>query len=165
MSGGWRADLGAYYAGPSKLYRLNRDHLAAPHIAALASLREEFIDRLRLRLAGWSIPPVYAALFGSAVGGDMRSDSDIDVFVVKPDGVPEDDESWAEQLEELSHDGSKWTGNDLRIFEMSEPDARLGSVGREQVLSDIRERGIRLAGPATYLRVRPAAKGKGAGRG
>lgn len=145
-------------AGPSKLYRLNRDHLAAPHIVALASLREEFIGRLRLRLASWSIPAVYAALFGSAAAGEMRSDSDIDVFVVRPDGVPGDDESWAEQLEELSHDGSKWTGNDLRIFEMSEADARLGSVGDEQVLSDIRERGIRLAGPATCLRGRSAAK-------
>src|SRR5277367_265753 len=33
--------------GPSKLYRLNRDHLAAAHIIAIANLREEFLDRVR----------------------------------------------------------------------------------------------------------------------
>lgn len=36
-------------AGPSYLYRLNRDHLAAPQIIALAGLRAELLGRLRAR--------------------------------------------------------------------------------------------------------------------
>ncbi len=38
-------------AGPSKLYSLNREHLAAVHIIALAKLREDFsLHRLRRRI-------------------------------------------------------------------------------------------------------------------
>jgi predicted nucleotidyltransferase len=145
-------------AGPSKLYSLNRDHLAAPHIVALARLREELLDRLRQRLVSWSVQPAYAALFGSAARGEMRIDSDIDVFIVRPNGVAADDGGWAEQLQHLAHDGSSWTGNDLRILEMSDADARVGSMGNEQVLSDIRDHGIRLAGPAAHLLARSTAR-------
>lgn len=146
-------------AGPSKLYSLNRDHLAAQHIIALAKLQEEFVARLRSRLADWRLPPVYAALFGSAATHEMRDDSDIDMFVVRPDALRADHSQWAQQLEELAHDGSRWTGNDLRIFELSDAEARLGVVSNEQVLLDIRDHGVRLIGPAGYLRARSASHG------
>src|SRR5215475_6550054 len=42
-------------AGPSKLYSLNREHMAAPHVIALAQLKGEFLERLRRMLAGWTI--------------------------------------------------------------------------------------------------------------
>lgn len=145
-------------AGPSKLYRLNRDHLAAPHIIAMANLREEFLDRLRRRLADWQLPPVYAALFGSAATEDMRDDSDIDLFVVRPDSVAADAGEWAEQLRELAHDASRWTGNDLRILELSDAETKLGVVRNDQVLVDIRDHGMRLIGPSGYLRARPPSR-------
>jgi hypothetical protein len=137
-------------AGPSKLYSLNRQHLAAAHIVALAQLRDELIDRFWHSLASWTIKPAYAALFGSAAGGQMRADSDIDVFIMRPAGVQAEDDAWAAQLDGLSRDGSRWTGNDVRVLEMSEDDAKLGPMDNE-VLRDIRDHGIRLAGPAGYL--------------
>jgi predicted nucleotidyltransferase len=149
-------------AGPSKLYSLNREHLAAAHVIALANLREEFVDRLRRRLAEWRLQPVYAAVFGSAATQQMRDDSDVDLFVVRPDATVAEHGDWAEQLTELARDGFRWTGNDLRIFELSEADVRLGVVANDQVLVDIRDHGIRLAGPAGYLRMRPGSRG---GRG
>ena len=144
--------------GPSKLYRLNRDHLAAAHIIAIASLREEFLDRIRRRLADWQLPPVYAAMFGSAATQEMRDDSDIDLFVVRPDSAAAVGGDWDGQLSELAHDGSRWTGNDLRILELSDADTKLGVVRNDQVLVDIRDHGIRLAGPSGYLRARPASR-------
>jgi predicted nucleotidyltransferase len=147
--------------GPSKLYRLNRDHLAAAHITAVANLREEFLDRLRRRLADWQLPPVYAALFGSAATQEMRNDSDIDLFVVRPGSAAADSRDWAEQLSELAHDGSRWTGNDLRILELSDAETKLGVVRNDQVLVDIRDHGIRLVGPAGYLRRRPVPRRSG----
>lgn len=138
-------------AGPSKLYRLNREHMAAPYIVALAQLREEFLERLRHRLACWTIKASYAALFGSAARAQMRADSDVDVFVVRPSAVAEDDAGWVAQLDELVRDGSRWTGNDVRVLEMSDADVRLGSMGNDQVLQDISQHGIRLTGPASYL--------------
>lgn len=150
--------VSAVTVGPSNLYSLNRDHLAAPYVVALACLRDQVIDLLRQRLARWKKPAAYSALFGSAVTGEMRAESDIDLFVVRPDSIADDDSSWARQLQDLAHDGSRWTGNDLKIFEMSEADARAGLVKDEPVVRDIREHGIRLAGPETYLRVRPVTR-------
>lgn len=140
-------------AGPSKLYSLNREHMAAPHVVALAKLREEFLERLRQRLASWTIKASYAALFGSAARAHMRADSDVDVFIVRPSAIAEDDATWVAQLDELARDGSRWTGNDVRVLEMSEADVRLSSMGNDEVLQDIRRHGIRLAGPASYLAV------------
>jgi hypothetical protein len=145
-------------AGPSKLYSLNRDHLAAAHIIAIANVREDFLDRLRRRLADWQLPPVYVALFGSAVTEEMRDDSDIDLFVVRPDSVAADAGVWAEQLRELAHVGSRWTGNDLRILELSDAETKLGVVRNDQVLVDIRDHGIRIIGPAGQLRARPSSR-------
>lgn len=145
--------------GPSKLYSLNRDHLAAPHIIALAKLYEQLVDRLRSRLANWQLPPVYAALFGSAATQQMSDNSDIDVFVVRPDALTAEQADWAEQLAELAHDGSRWTGNDLRIFELSDAEAKLGVASDDQVLVDIRDHGIRLIGTAGYLRALPGSRG------
>ena len=146
-------------AGPSKLYSLNREHLAAAHVIALARLREEFLDRLRRRIAEWRLQPVYAALFGSAATAQMRDDSDVDLFVVRPDTAVTEHGDWAEQLRTLAHDGSRWTGNDLRIFELSDADAQLGAMRSDQVLIDIRDHGIRLVGSAGYLRALPASRG------
>jgi predicted nucleotidyltransferase len=145
-------------AGPSKLYRLNRDHLAAAHIIGLANLREEFLDQLRRRLGKWQLQPAYAALFGSAATQQMRDDSDIDLFVVRPDAVTAEHGDWTEQLRELAHAGSRLTGNDLRILELSEADAKLGVVRNDQVLVDIRNHGIRLVGPEGYLRARSGTR-------
>src|SRR5258708_4110984 len=80
--------------GQAFSYRLNREHLAAPHIVALARLRAELLDRMTALFGTWSESAEYAALFGSAATGQMRLDSDIDVFVVRPDSVELDDISW-----------------------------------------------------------------------
>src|SRR5919201_2344512 len=52
--------------GRANLYRLNRDHIAAPWIEGLASLRLQLIQRLRDFVAGWRTQPDALVLFGSA---------------------------------------------------------------------------------------------------
>ena len=117
---------------------------------------------MRDRLAGWAIQAEYAAIFGSAATRQMRGDSDIDVFIVRPDSIASDDARWVRQLDELALDGSRWTGNDMRVLEMSAADVRLGSTEGEPVLQDIRDRGIRVTGAASYL---PPVKARAATRG
>lgn len=138
--------------GPAKSYRLNRDHLVAEHIVAIATSFESLVDRLRNRLTKWRIAPAYAAIFGSAVRDDMRPDSDIDLFIVRKDAVEEDDTRWSAQLHRLSRDASRWTGNDVRVLEVSSTEARRGVRAKKQVYVDIQREGVRLLGPETYLR-------------
>lgn len=109
-------------AGSSVLYRLNRRHLAAPAVELLVNLRGELITRLVKAFAHWEIPPRHASLFGSAARGDGNSASDIDLFVVRPDGVDAEDSIWRGQLDKLAEDVRAWTGNYASIAEVADSD-------------------------------------------
>lgn len=137
--------------GPLGLYRLNREHLAAPYIIGLVNLKSELLKKMTKAITHWEIKPIFAAVFGSAARGEMRLDSDIDIFIVRPDKVGADDELWVSLHTELSDSVTKWTGNDARVFELSEGEVARGLVAKEQVLSDIREQGLRLLGERSIL--------------
>jgi predicted nucleotidyltransferase len=133
-------------------YRLNRAHLGAEAVVALAGLRSRLIGRLRERIAAWDPRPELAALFGSAATGTMRPDSDIDVFVVRPPGVDADHEGWRNQLELLTDDVAAWTGNDVRVLEYGADEVVAARRDGDVVLDDIATVGIALHGQLTYLR-------------
>lgn len=151
--------------GPLGLYSLNRDHLAANYILGLANLKSELLKKMTEALTNWEITPVFAAVFGSAAHGEMRLDSDIDIFIVRPDKVDADDDLWVSLHAELSNSVAEWTGNDARIFEMSEMEVARGLVANERVLSDIREWGLRLLGDQSLLQTTVKIKKAGAHRG
>jgi Nucleotidyltransferase domain len=148
--------VSAQPAGRAYLYRLNRDHLAAGPIEALARLREALVERLRAALGSWPAPPVYGALFGSAVRADMRLDSDLDLLIVRPDHT--DNQEWSDQVAALSLATARWTGNDTRVLEYAEAEVRSRGQ-RDEVLAAIRDEGITVAGDCTWLQqvLRPRA--------
>lgn len=134
--------IGAAYS-----YRLNREHLAAKHIIALANLRSELLLRIEQALETWSQQAVYAAVFGSAARGGMRSDSDIDILLVRPDDHEED--GWDEQVDGLVRAIASWTGNDARPLEYTV--AELQSSRAEPVLADVLSSGLTVAGQRSWL--------------
>lgn len=138
-------------AGRATSYRLNREHIAAPPLIALAGLREELLGRMRTLLAAWAIATPYAALFGSGAGRGMRATSDLDIFVVRPTPVDPDDPRWRSQVDGFTERVTAWTGNDTRILEYAADEAAEGALADDRVLLDITARGIDLAGPADYL--------------
>lgn len=139
-------------AGQAWLHALNREHLAARYVVALANLRTALIERIESAVAGWSRLPEFAALFGSAATGGMRTESDIDIFVVRPDAVDLDDETWRAQLVELASSVASWTGNDAQILEYSAGEVARGMRRKgERVLRDIAAKGIPVFGPERYL--------------
>ena len=137
--------------GSSDQYRLNRAHLAAPHVEALARLREELLRRVASELERWTVPAGFAALFGSAARGDMQPESDIDVLVIRPDAVKADDAQWRDQLDGLASNVTAWTGNDTRILEFGVREARTALAAGDGVLLAARDSGLVLHGPLTYL--------------
>jgi predicted nucleotidyltransferase len=138
-------------AGMAVLYQLNRNHLAAPAVIAIAQLHTQLVQKIRDRFAEWSIRTPYAALFGSAATGSMRPDSDLDIFVVRPARTQPHNETWRSQLDELSRNCSQWIGNDCRILEYSATELGPAISSKDAVLTDIRVKGIRLVGVAGYL--------------
>jgi predicted nucleotidyltransferase len=136
--------------GGAHLYRLNRDHLAAPHIEGLANMRGELIKRLRERLESWSKPAKVALLFGSVARGQASADSDLDILVIRPARVDGDGDEWRAQLLELERSATAWTGNDTRVVEFAEHEAP--GPGTETVLADALVDGIELYGSRRTLK-------------
>lgn len=134
--------------GQAHNYSLNRDHLLAGPVVAIAGAREAFANRVREHVSGWSEQPEVVVLFGSAARGQMRSDSDVDLFVVGEGGERFDD-----QLVELEQAVHRWTGNDARILMMA-PQEVEDALGSEPVLDDITGEGQVVWGPAGWLRER-----------
>lgn len=144
-------------SGQAVRYQLNRQHLAAPHIVALASLRQTLIDRLRDVIDGWTVPCAYAALFGSAARGDMAVDSDIDLFIVRMAEIDAENPQWIDQVDSLEAKTKAWTGNDVRTLQQASDEVQTGLGLGLRVLSDIREQGVRLGGTSDLFRLPMAA--------
>jgi hypothetical protein len=133
--------------GNSYSYRLNRDHLAARHIIGLARLQEELLGRITDRLKSWTIPPVYAAVFGSAATGSMAADSDVDLLLIYPTNA--DDDLWRTQVDELVADVTRWTGNDARPVELA--DTLRSHQYPDPVLSSAAAEGLTLTGSRDWF--------------
>lgn len=134
-------------AGAAILYSFNREHLAAPAVSALVDLRAELVRRLKEAFHRWKAQPLHASLFGSAARGDGKTSSDIDVFVVRPSGIDENDRRWREQLDQLARDVQRWTGNQLGLAEISKRDVRRLRLIKPAVASELRADAITLVGP------------------
>jgi predicted nucleotidyltransferase len=134
-------------AGNAYLYAFNREHLAAPAVELLAGSRLELERRLRAEIAAWKIAPTHVSIFGSAARGDGDTRSDIDVFVVRPAGVAEDDPGWRQELERLADHVHDWTGNRAAVSEVSAADVRRLRRARPPVVEELRRDAITLAGP------------------
>lgn len=139
----------------ANIYRLNTDHLAASAVIELATLRSRLLERLRSSFDAWEQQPVYAALFGSSARGNMRVDSDLDIFVVRAADRADDDQAnlaWEHDSRRLAADATSWTGNDARLLEMSDEEVRVGLADSEAVLADIQSVGILLHGHRNFWR-------------
>ena len=134
-------------AGSALLYTLNHDHVAAPAVRLMATMRQEFERRLREAITAWEVKPHHASLFGSTARGDGGVESDIDIFIVRPSTVDEDDFFWADQIDVLTRNVYRWTGNRASIAEVSE--GEVGRLRHEQppVVAALRAESIPLSGP------------------
>jgi DNA-binding transcriptional ArsR family regulator len=116
--------VNAQEAGKAILYTLNRKHIAAQAVEKLAGMREELLRRLRNSLSKWKIAPHHASLFGSTARADGDIFSDIDIFLVRPGNVDEENPQWRSQVERWVRDIRAWTGNNVGLSEIPEKQIR-----------------------------------------
>jgi hypothetical protein len=132
------------------LFTLNRDHLAAPAVIALAGLRAELISRLRSLIAGWKIAPIHASVFGSTARGDGDTRSDVDVFIVRPAAILEEDLHWRGQIDDLVDKTERWTGNRASISEVPETEIPRLRSDPPPIVESLRSDAIALSGPPVH---------------
>ncbi len=128
------------------LYVLNRDHLAAPAVDILVGMREELINRITRELNTWQIAPVHISLFGSSARGDGDTHSDIDILVIRPSDVDEDEPAWRAQVDGLSAQIHRWTGNYAAIVERLESQIAQLLADERPILAALRSDAIVLCG-------------------
>jgi predicted nucleotidyltransferase len=134
-------------AGAATLFTLNREHVAASIVEALVRLQAELIDRIRGEVQDWPSQPVHVSIFGSAARGDGGTASDIDLLIVRPEQVPEDDAQWREQLHGLAERIERWSGNHASLHELSPRDLKAALRRSEPIIVSLREQSIVVAGP------------------
>lgn len=135
-------------AGRANLYRLNRQHVCAEAIELLVEARSQLISWLQEAIASWEVAPRCAVVFGSVARNQAGPDSDLDLLVVRPLQVHEEDASWQSQLGSLQRSATAWSGNDARIVELAEGELALA----EPLLSEVVREGIALFGSLDVFR-------------
>lgn len=107
-------DHGSAYA-----YRCNRDHLVFGAVEAVVRAADRAERRLAGAVSGWDVPAHALVIYGSFARRDGAGDSDLDLLLVRPDDIDDDDEVWNHQRRTLAADAERWTGNPTHVLELT----------------------------------------------
>jgi hypothetical protein len=135
-------------APPSALFRFVPDNVASRAIAALARTRQTVLDELGVGAGRLDPAPVSVVVFGSFARGEADSQSDIDVLVVRPRSVAEDDGAWRRGLDAWRLRAARLSGNRVELLEVSEQDAARSMRARKPLWTDIQRDGVVVFGVA-----------------
>ena len=155
-------DHGLVNAEPANrgfMYRLNREHVLADPLLAIARVRAEVLRRLQVAVGSLTPSPLHASVYGSFARGEAGPSSDIDVLLVLPER-PSDEDAWAEQLHVFAGRVLGWTGNRLEVFALSVQELRAYAKRREPVVSSWREESITLHGVALDRLLEPLPRSR-----
>lgn len=131
---------------PAKLYVLNREHVAAAGVIALASQWEELLRRIRDELVDWQVPPVSACLFGSAARGQASTDSDLDILLVTDLHDARRESECQHQVDRLTEQVQAWSGNACEVLELSRDDLAAAVARDDRLVRELRADAIALGG-------------------
>jgi hypothetical protein len=131
---------------PSSLFLLVPEHVASRALLALANIRRDVMAEIGRAADDIKPPPVSVVAFGSFARGDGTAESDIDMVVVRPSDVDDDDGPWLATLEAWRTHISRASGNDIEILEVGENEIAAKLNGDAQVWRDIRRDGQLLHG-------------------
>ena len=122
------------------------EHLASRALLMLADLRHAFLEELHESAQRLDPASVNVTLFGSFARGDDDAKSDVDVVVVRPSSVDEDDPAWAESVARWETHVRRISGNAVNRIEVGEDEASKLSKSRRPLWQAIRREGVVLQG-------------------
>jgi predicted nucleotidyltransferase len=141
---------------PSALFRFVPEHVAARAVTMLASVRRSVLDELGLRAAEIRPEPTSVTVFGSFARGEADAQSDLDVLLVRPADVDEEDSGWRSGVDRWTEQARRLTGNTVDVVEVSEGDIGRLLGSRRTLWRDIQRDGITVHGlTMDDLRQRP----------
>jgi predicted nucleotidyltransferase len=129
-------------APPSALFRFVPDHVAAGAVLALADARQRVLADLSRTASELDPPPVTVIVFGSFARGEAVSGSDLDLLIVRPDAVEDDDDRWRVAIDAWIARVRRCTGNRVELLEVSEAEAGRLLRSRKPLWLDVQRDGI-----------------------
>jgi len=136
--------------GASHLYSINQKHLCYELIKSLTQPRDLLISFLARQIARWSPKPEAAVLFGSIAKGTAKSNSDIDLLIIRPNRIREEDDAWQDQLFRLTLALQKATGSDLNYLDYSQAEVASLAKSGARLIREVSQYGIVISGEFNY---------------
>jgi predicted nucleotidyltransferase len=129
-------------APPSALFRFVPEHVAAGPVLALADARQTLTDELARTASELDPQPASVVVFGSFARAEAVSGSDLDVLVVRPGPVSDDDERWQTVIGGWTMHVRRLTGNRVELLKISENDVGRLLRSRRPLWLDVQRDGI-----------------------
>lgn len=126
---------------PAAHFRLVRDHVAAQPLLDLLAAAERLLERLRKTAERIRPVPISVVVFGSLARGEARTDSDIDVLIVRSSEVAADDSEWRDAVATWAAGAERASGNVVNLLEVDAAEARRLLRSGKGVWSSIRREG------------------------
>lgn len=127
---------------PSSQFRLVRSNVAAQALIALSRSRESVVERIGEAAAALPTPPVSVIVFGSFARGEATATSDLDVVVVRPDDLDEDEPQWTASIDGWRDHVRAVVGNPVEILDVSHAEAASKLGGRSTLWRDVTRDGL-----------------------
>jgi hypothetical protein len=147
-------------AGSAHQYLLNREHLASAAVITLAGLRTALVEATANEVGSWGVPAVAVWLYGSVSRGEAGEASDVDLCIIRPDAVDEDDPAWTVQVEQLRDRVLTWSGNHAEVLEYSTSALAALAVAADPIIGSLRTDGRALFGPGPAELLRSVGGGE-----
>jgi hypothetical protein len=131
---------------PSSQFRLVRSNVGARAVIDLARSRTSVLEAMGAGAAALPSPPASMIVFGSFARGAAGRESDVDVVVVRPDEISEDDEDWSASIESWRNEATATAGNTVQILDVSASEAKSRLRSDKQLWRDIHRDGVVIHG-------------------
>jgi predicted nucleotidyltransferase len=135
-------------APPSALFRLVDENLAGRLVRSMTDLHSLALRAVGDGSALQKARPELVIVFGSFARGEADADSDLDLVIVRPLEISEDDPAWADSIISLDQDLSRALGNPVNILEIGVNDLERRLKSRVELWKSIRTEGIVVYGDA-----------------
>ena len=127
---------------PSALFRFARENVAARAVSALADARRIVLRELGQSAGDIEPHPVSVVVFGSFARGEADRDSDLDVAVVRPATIEEDDDHWRASVDRWLEQARRLTGNAVELLEVTDEEVRRLLRSPKPLWLDVQRDGI-----------------------
>lgn len=133
---------------PSSLFRFVPENIASRAVARLADARRTVLRELGETASRLEPAPSSVVVFGSFARGDADRESDIDIVLVRPAAVDEEDPSWRAGVDRWIEDAERVTGNHVEVLEIGHDEIGRRLRSRKQLWVDIQRDGVVVEGLA-----------------